>query len=807
MGCTSGQGHGLARAGRCGGIPTGWSVVFLAFLLFAPFSQAATTQPAQPGRSGLTEDPVAQALSRAKAYLYTQQHDGNWEHVPSAVDIQRDTVEGGQWGGLTALATYALLTSRESPLDERVQQAVSFLLSADLRGIYALGMRCQVWSLLPPDAAVRIAAGRDASALQHALKTLGEARGLYGYLASTSDPWYDHSASQFGVMGMWACGHVGVSIPSRYWQDVEDGFRRHQYEQGGWSYVWRDDGQDRPGDSNWGPRFAMTSAGVASLLMSREFLHATDGLDCSGNIRDPQIELGTRWLSDHAADALVPSEASHTRLTNDGLWGLARVAMSDGRRCFGGFDWYERGVADLLAGQTRDGSWGNVTDTAFALLFLAQGRAPVAIEKLEYGITPRDAAPKAGNWDQRPLDVSNVTQWIALHLHRPLNWRIVRLGQEDGDEFDALGSGPGEAPVLYLSGNQPLEFTNLELERLRRYAREGGLILGHADGSSTMFGDSFRALGERLFPGYTFRDLPPDHPIYTRGPFAASGWTERPTVESLGNGCRELMVLLPRGDPARQWQTLWVAPGMGRLEGVRAQEAAELAADIVAYAADPSALPDRVLSRPAPHAHITPDYSLAVARLRYDGNWNPEPAGWPRLAATLLEQQQVDLSVETVELGEGKLPGYKIAHLTGTAHFRLSESAREELRKFIADGGTLILEAAGGSPDFTSSAEAEIQAIFGDRASPTLLGISHRVYSTGHRIAAVDYRPAARRLFGDLRTPRLRGFDIAGRTAIFLSPEDLSVGLTGAATDGIIGYDPASATAIMSNVLLYAADK
>ena len=26
---------------------------------------------------------------------------------------------------------------------------------------------------------------------------------------------------------------------------------------------------------------------------------------------------------------------------------------------------------------------------------------------------------------------------------------------------------------------------------------------------------------------------------------------------------------------ARQWQTLWVAPGMGRLEGVRAQEAAD----------------------------------------------------------------------------------------------------------------------------------------------------------------------------------------------------------------------------------------
>src|SRR6185369_10777581 len=31
---------------------------------------------------------------------------------------------------------------------------------------------------------------------------------------------------------------------------------------------------------------------------------------------------------------------------------------------------------------------------------------------------------------------------------------------------------------------------------------------------------------------------------------------------------------------------------------------------------------------------------IKVARLEFSGNWNPEPAGWPRLSAILQKQQQ-----------------------------------------------------------------------------------------------------------------------------------------------------------------------
>ena len=40
---------------------------------------------------------------------------------------------------------------------------------------------------------------------------------------------------------------------------------------------------------------------------------------------------------------------------------------------------------------------------------------------------------------------------------------------------------------------------------------------------------------------------------------------------------------------------------------------------------------------------------------------------------------------------------------------------------------------------------------------------------------------------------------------VIYSREDLSAGLVGQAVDGIVGYDPASATALMSHILSYAA--
>ena len=67
----------------------------------------------------------------------------------------------------------------------------------------------------------------------------------------------------------------------------------------------------------------------------------------------------------------------------------------------------------------------------------------------------------------------------------------------------------------------------------------------------------------------------------------------------------------------------------------------------------------------------------------------------------------------------------------------------------------------------------------------------------------MNYREHAKRVLGSSRAPRLRGIEINGRLAVIYSREDLSAGLVGQAVDGIIGYDPATATALMARILLH----
>ena len=59
-------------------------------------------------------------------------------------------------------------------------------------------------------------------------------------------------------------------------------------------------------------------------------------------------------------------------------------------------------------------------------------------------------------------------------------------------------------------------------------------------------------------------------------------------------------------------------------------------------------------------------------------------------------------------------------------------------------------------------------------------------------------------MHGDPGQPHLQGIRVGDRTAVFFSPEDLSAGLVGNDGDGIVGYAPDTATALMRNVLLYA---
>src|SRR5207245_8835183 len=126
-----------------------------------------------------------------------------------------------------------------------------------------------------------------------------------------------------------------------------------------------------------------------------------------------------------------------------------------------------------------------------------------------------------------------------------------------------------------------------------------------------------------------------------------------------------------------------------------------------------------------------------------------------------------------------------------------------ELKKFVEDGGTLIIDAAGGAGEFAVAAEGIMAKIFS--AKFTVLKGEDSIYNGASDAGGqVEYRQFAKKVLGNIKTPRLR-MATAGKGRIFLSQEDLSVGLVGQPVAGINGYEPKTATAIAAKIILSAA--
>jgi hypothetical protein len=752
--------------------------------------------------SAATSQEVEQALVKAKKFLYSQHRNGSWEKSQAQEPRSRDKLTGSQWGGQTALAVYALLAAGDNPNSEpKLAAGISFLKRAKVSGTYALGVRCQVWLLLPQSPEVKNLLRRDAAALQVMMKTQGPAKGFYDYDARGTS--YSLSRSQYAVLGMWGAALAGVELPQDYWRKVDAVWSAAQEPDGGWRY--------QKGGRGYPVTAGITAAGVATLLIAQEQLLADAGAPCNGNRPATAVDKGLAWLDQHF-DQVASEKSLEREYPFATLYAIERVGVASGLKYFGQNDWYQKGGDYLARRQNDDGSWkasdsyfGAVPDTCFAILFLARGRAPLMMNKLQHGEQPEPIADAEGapaakpdalaalqklkarpvDWNQRPRDVANLARWVSAAAERDVNWQVLGPQAALRDFYDA--------PILYVSGTQPLTLADETKAKLRQYVEGGGLVLGNADCGGKAFAASFQKLGGELFPKYEFRELPADHALYSNAVFPRTKWKNKPSVLGLSNGVRELMLLLPQADSGRVWQS--------RVVGGK-EEAWQLGADVFFYAAGRKDLRYRgESSYVADDPKAEPTRELTVARVEYSGNWDPEPGGWRRLATLLRNERKIKLNVVPVKLGGGNLADAgRFAHLTGTAAFKLDDAGREELRKFVHSGGTLLLEAAGGSGAFASAAEAEAKALFPDAAAAAL-PTSHPLYE---KLEAVTYRPFAQKLVGKANAPRLQALTVGGRAAVFVSREDLSTGLLGHSVDGILGYSPKSAAELMSRLLLYA---
>jgi len=269
----------------------------------------------------------------------------------------------------------------------------------------------------------------------------------------------------------------------------------------------------------------------------------------------------------------------------------------------------------------------------------------------------------------------------------------------------------------------------------------------------------------------------------------------------VSNGARILMLLYASGDPAKYWELHMVSGH---------EELTQSMADILTYAISR----DDIHFKGQTHLvkadeAIKDEKQLKLARLKYTGNWDPEPGAWRRMAAILHNEQKISLLIEPVTLGENKLDAamYPLAHLTGTAAMKFPEPALAEIKKYVEAGGTLLIDSCGGGTAFRADLEPAIAKLFGKTEIP-VLATANALFTTDPKITDVSYRPFARKTLGQqTNTPLLRGLDMDKRTAVYFSREDLSAGMVGQSVDGIIGYSPATTRQLIQHLLMTLASK
>ena len=91
------------------------------------------------------------AITKATMFLLAAQKEDNWESALAPVHGPGQVLSttGGQSGGTTAIATYALLCAGVPNSDPYIVKAIQFLTRTEPRGTYAAAARCMVWGPYP----------------------------------------------------------------------------------------------------------------------------------------------------------------------------------------------------------------------------------------------------------------------------------------------------------------------------------------------------------------------------------------------------------------------------------------------------------------------------------------------------------------------------------------------------------------------------------------------------------------------------------------------------------------------------------
>jgi hypothetical protein len=772
-------------------------------LLVAVLSLAWAVPPAvaeePPRQTDPLADQVREAIQKSIKYLREQEAGrGNFERAVEARIIP---------GGLTTLATFALLTAGVPPEDPMMQRLLAWIREQPLDQTYVVALTTMVYA----------AAGQkeDLGRIQQCVNWLVAARHrsgkrLIGWTYGAAGLNGDNSNTQYALLGLHAGKEAGAHIAPEVWEEIREYYSR----QAGGKYL------------NWGyhtgdgsPRPTMTASALCGLLIAgmdvhtgRERLKPNDfGADRCGQYEDNRDVAATLDM----VGRQMPREkfqVSHMPNTFYWLYCIERAGRLSGQRWLGEVDWYRLGCECLTDAQRQrdDGAYYGeghpVIATSFALLFMAKGRTPVLISKLVHG------RPNAGDddWNNDRNDVRHLVDFVKDEVFRkkPLAWQVFnprQAGEMTAQRLDQLTSDLLQSPIAYFNGHHAPFFTDAEKQLLRKYVDNGGFLLAEACCGEQGFDFGFRRLMTELFPNAKLERIKAGHPIWTAsGKFQSDA--DKFQLWGINLGCKTVVVYSPR-DLSCRWES-------NDLKDGRVEEAFKLGANIVAYATGLEAPKPRLTQTKVPSDDRDRPFQrgyLKAAQVWHDGDWRPAPQALPNLMEEL-RQVGMDVSVkaEEVHLSDRSFVTYKFLYMHGRNAFAFSKEELKRLRFNLETGGLLLADACCGSRNFDQSFRQMIKEVWPDRALEPI-PLNDELFSkelNGTAISTVRCRregldgrpdPAYREV-----PPQLEGIKVNGRWAVIYSRYDIGCALENRPSVDCLGHDHASAMRLAKAALLYA---
>jgi hypothetical protein len=757
----------------------------------------AAAKPADKPAPQITAQEVDAAIAQGVAYFWSTQHKDTGRF--GSGDFDNHQADGVFIGGEDVMAMLALAYAHETGKPE-FQKGLASLRELEPDTTYVLGLRIMVMAELyrqadrKHDAAkkegLRKFMQRDANML--ADFQMNNGGWIYKKSPKTETRYWDFSNTQLAILGLQQAMLCGVEIKPEVLIRTEKLYLEKQRLDGGWNY-------GRPGQWETAESYgSMTAAAVASLLIIRDLLDPGLGCPCrnehSSGRRNPDvdsaIERGIKWLGDN----FTASESPHGGVSVQyWLYAVERVAIATGFKYLGPHNWYAEGAKFLIGKMGRDGSLGGfggaIPETSFAVLFLIKGRGPILMNKLQYD----------GQWDLHHHDLEYLARYVGDAKEQQINWQVINLSVPVAEMHDA--------PILYISAESPLKFSEQEKKKLREFTDTGGTIFLEASCGNHNTNLGWRKTCQEIWPEWELAKLDRTHPLWT----ADLKIMNPPLLWGISDGVRTFLLYAPL-DVSCVWNLNAVDKNKGLFD---------LGSNLWAYTTDRGKLRGKLESHEVgaseKYAATQPALgggaaAITVARVRHGGDWNV--AGnyhqWATLSAATSRRCGLTITeAEPVAPGAAVPAGTTLLFLTGRASCDLDAAGQAWLKNYLVGGGFLFAEAALGDKRFDTSLRAMIGAagLTFKRldASSGLISGQLPNGASGYNVAGVSYTYALRDERMGKPLPELLGIYLGEKMVGVYSPYDIMFRQTGCEAFDCRGYDADDARALAVNLALYAA--